>query len=368
MKILVVYASAGSGHRRAAEAIYNCLSSRGKVVSVAIVDILDYCNPLFNFFYSLGYTFLISNLPTLWGFLYLATKSSSINWFVKRIRFFTNRLNTRKFIFYLRQEQPEIVISTHFLANEVISYFKRRFKIRPKLVSIITDFGVHPFWLNDGVNEYDVALVETKEELIKMGVTPDNIKVRGIPVNLKFSAVLDRKLACQRLGIEKDLFTVLIVTGTIGVGPIRQIFKVLKDKIQLLIVCGRNKKLFSKLKAEGSRYSRIYGLVDNMDELMAASHMIITKPGGLSIAEALARTLPIIFIYIVPGQERINAEIFERYKIGIIAKNINGIRDTVLSYRDNVEMLEYARDNIRNIAKANSTEEICNALCKDSSK
>ena len=118
------------------------------------------------------------------------------------------------------------------------------------------------------------------------------------------------------MGLQEDIFTVLIATGSFGIGPIETIIDALKE-FQVIVICGHNKGLYRKLSAKHHKLVHVFGLVDNMHELMAVSDAMVTKPGGLSIAEALVSQLPLIFFNAIPGQETGNIKVLKTYGIGI---------------------------------------------------
>jgi len=365
-KILIVYNSAGSGHKRVAQAIFKEFSIKFK--DVKIIDALDYTNSFFKFIYTDGYFFLSAYLPKIWRFFFYLCENRLLSLFVDFIRFYANRLNSKKLNKFLIKERPDIVIGTHFFINEVISFLKKRGSIKSYLISVITDFCAHRFWIQEGVDLYIVGTKETKKESVKKGVSEDKIKILGIPVDRKFYAPQDKRFLCEGLGLREDMFTILIVTGTFGSNMIRKVVDHLKDEIQIICVCGRNKRLFNKLVYRGYRFTKVYGLVENMDELMSVSDLIITKPGGSTISEALVKSLPMVFISMIPGQEEENAKILVDLGIGIIPKNIKDLKRIVFSLKEERTKLYRMRERIREISKFSTREVIFDEICKGSCK
>jgi processive 1,2-diacylglycerol beta-glucosyltransferase len=359
MKIFVFYATAGIGHRKAAEAIYeeikHYISNEHKI---RIFDSLDYTNPLFKFIYSSGYTFLISRLPIIWGFFYWLTDTSFTRYFIGLCRSCCNFLNSRKLSKFLSKQQPEIIISTHFFANQIISWLKNTKRLDCKLICVITDYSIHSFWLANSVDIYTVANQNLKDDLISYGIKADKIKVTGIPVKRDFLKIQNKYEICRKINVNPDIFTALIVTGAIGVGPITTIVKTLQDEVQLIVVCGKNRRLFNKLSRSKFGSLRVFGFIDNIHDLMAVSDVVITKGGGLTISESLVQRLPMIFFNLIPGQEEANAKLIEGAKAGIIAKNVKQIRDIVLTLKNNPQILDKLKNNIALIAKPEATNNI----------
>ncbi len=234
------------------------------------------------------------------------------------------------------------------------------------MVTIITDFGVHPFWVTEGADIYITASGVTKEKLLSRGVSGEKIKVLGIPVNNKFLQPLDKERLRLKLGFKKNKLTVLVVTGSFGIGPIEEIVDALHEEVQILVVCARNEKLFKHLKNKNYSDAKVFGFVDNMHELMAASDIIVTKPGGVTIAELLITELAPIFVSAITGQETTNLTVIQSYGIGKRAKKINEIKTLVLGYKNNPEKLVAVKERIKQIKKPKVLEDIFNVICQSS--
>lgn len=357
MKIFIIYASAGQGHKRAAEAIFNSLKKNTRH-DISIIDSLDYTNFLFKFFYKEGYAFLVTYFPSIWGFIYRLTDNPTSK-FVKLLsKFFHKNFNALGLCNFLNKENPDLIISTHFFANEIICR-----PLQAKLICVITDFLVHSCWVSESVDIYVAACEETKQELLKFGVPEDKIKVLGIPVDEKFSQPLERESLCKKFNLDTSKFTVLVATGAFGFKSIERIVELLKEDAQLLIVCGDNKKLCQKLSSIKNNLNlRVFGFVENMHELMSVSDVLITKPGGLTISEALVKNLPMIFISAIAGQEENNAEFFEEQGLAINVKNINQIRETVIKLKTGRDYLQGFKNRLSNFAKVNTVKEIINLI------
>jgi len=363
---MVVYASAGAGHFKAAEAIYKCLKDRHKDVDARLIDILDNTSFFFRLSYTTGYSFLINHAVFLWKVAFYATEVSFLRRLTRAIARFLNRLNTKKFINLLCREKPDLIISTHFLTSEISAYLKNNKKINSKLTTVITDFGVHPFWISRGTDFYIVASDFTKKIMTDYGIEESKVKALGIPIDKKFLKEYDRGALCDKLGIDKNKFTALIVTGSFGMGPIEEIVELLHGEVQLLVVCANNKRLYKKLKEKNYPDCSVFGFVDNVQELMSAADIIITKPGGLTSSEVLAIGIVPIFISAIPGQETENVKALEKYGVGLSVKNIRDIKKIVLDYKNNPEKFRKNKENINAIKKPHATEEICNVVCQGS--
>lgn len=366
MKIIIAYAPVGSGHFKAAKAIYNYFKEKKINIELRLVDILKDSNPFFRFIYINGYNFLVRHALWLWTSAFYITSLKALRPFVAFFHSGINRLNTKNIARTIIRDNPAFVISTHFLPSGIISHLKEAGKINSKLITVITDFGVHPFWLCRNTDLYIAASGLTKKELILEGVPEANIRESGIPVDPVFLVDYERETLSKKLGIESAEFTVLIVTGSFGIGPIKEIVSLLCGNAQLLVVCANNNKLYRQLKNKEYPRVKVFGFIDNMDELMAVSDMIITKPGGSSISEALARELAPLFISVIPGQEAENARVLEKYGIGMMASGPEQIREIVLDFKNHPDKIIKIKENIRKMKKPYALEELYDVVCKNS--
>jgi processive 1,2-diacylglycerol beta-glucosyltransferase len=363
MRVIIVYASAGAGHKTAAEAIYNHLKEYRKDIQVDLADILDKSHIFFKASYCYGYSFLINYAPILWRLGFWATDSKVLRPFTRAIASFLNRLNTRVFTKFLLRENPHCIISTHFLSSEICAYLKRKKKISSKVVTVITDFGVHPFWISEGTDLYIAASDFTKEILTDEGVKESAVRVLGIPVNTKFLEKFNKAGLLVKFNLAKNKFTVLVVTGSFGMGPIEEIADALYQQAQILVVCAKNKKLFEILKRKNYPSVRVFGFIDNIQELMAVSDVIITKPGGLSIVESLVMGLLPIFIVPIPGQETENIKVLAKYGLDLETRDVHQIKERVLYFRDHPDKLKELKEVIDRIKKPFAVRDICDVIC-----
>lgn len=356
MKILIIHTSAGAGHTKAAEAVFKELQASHEH-SPVFVDALDYTSGSYKSLYRDAYTFLISKLSWAWGFFFALADVPWLQPVVRAARRLNNHLAGRRLEEYLMAEQFDVIVSTHFMPNEVAAALKREGKIGSKIISVVTDYDVHRIWLAQGIDHYAVACDHTRDKLTHLGVGKERITVTGIPIDAKFSVPAERSALKKKLGLKEGVFTVLIATGSFGIGPIARIARRLADE-QVLVICGRNAKLFEQLKQEKNELLKIYGLVDNMDEMMAAADCMITKPGGLSISEALARRLPLIFFHAIPGQESHNIRVLRKYGVGTHPRRIDEIVSEVRRLSSSRDILEREQHHIDLLAKPNAAKSV----------
>jgi processive 1,2-diacylglycerol beta-glucosyltransferase len=226
----------------------------------------------------------------------------------------------------------------------------------------VTDFDVHRIWVNAGIDIYTAACDYTRDKLIALGVSPEKIHITGIPTDPKFSQRPDPVELKKKLGIKDGILTVLIATGSFGMGPIEGLMERLVD-YQLLIVCGQNKDLYERLKPKARKNAHVLGLVDNMEELMSVSDIMVTKPGGLSISEALVKKLPMIFFSAIPGQETNNIKVLNSYDVvGQGQCTLAQIAQIIHEWKSNPKELDALRGRMSGISKPNAVADIISLL------
>jgi len=366
MKILITYVSAGAGHKKIAESIAGYLKKYCPEQQILLTDALEYSAPWLRQAYTSTYDFMVRRAIWLWRFCFWITDLKLLRPISKLTIFLSHRISTRGFAEFVLKEQPDIVISTHFLPSEIVSYLKKTKKLKSRLITVITDYGVHYFWIHASTDTYAVGSQITKELLIKKGIKENRVIITGLPVEEKFMNMPTRQEACRKLGINPEMFTILIITGSFGIGPIEEITKALKGQAQILAVCAKNNSLFQSLKKKNYAHVNVYGFINNVEELMAASDLIITKPGGSTISEILITALAPIFIAPIPGQESENIKVLAKYGIGIKPRNMQDLKRIVFEYESNPQKLASVKERILKIRHANAALELCNVICESS--
>ncbi|MEI8176919.1 MAG: glycosyltransferase, partial [Candidatus Omnitrophota bacterium] len=361
-KILIIYGTAGEGHKRAAFAVKAAFDARGESQDdVRLVDALDYTNPFFKWSYPRIYIFMVTYIPSIWGFFYYLFDVRWIYPIVKAMRRFGNKRNTRTFEKFLCDFKPDAVIATHFLASEVISDLKTRGLLETRLITVVTDFRMHSFWYAANTDHYCIGFEESRRELIKKwGIAPEKVTVTGIPVHPKFYGVSDKAAIIERLGLAKDRVKVLLTGGGFGVGPIMKIVRSLAagtEKLQVLVVCGHNDKLktemetFLKGRAPSPVTFTVFGFVNFIDELMSVADISVTKAGGLICSEAIAKVLPLIIIAPIPGQEGRNCKILVANKAAFKITRPAQAKKIIDRIQAETGLLEGMRGHIRAMKK-----------------
>jgi processive 1,2-diacylglycerol beta-glucosyltransferase len=202
----------------------------------------------------------------------------------------------------------------------------------------------------------------TKNRLVLEGVEAEKIRVLGLPFDPKFLRHFDHPALCRKLGIDHRKFTVLLMTGSFGLGPLEEIAECLHEDCQVLVVCAGNTKLYDRLLKKNLENVKVFGFISNTEELMAVSQVIITKPGGSTITEVLIMELPVVFISAIPGQETANLEALAEYNIGVSPKNIEEIKKYVLDLKENPEKILELKQKIRGIKKPFACKELAGVI------
>lgn len=364
-KVLIAYATAGIGHKKASFAVKDALEEKYPDVTVRMIDVLDYTNPLFKKAYPEIYLFLIEKLIFLWGFLYYLSDNRAVHFLTFPLRKAYHILNSIRLVRFLNEFKPDVVVSTHFLLPDVCSYVKKKYKLKMHVINVVTDYRAHSFWISDGVDTYAVAHEETKRDLTdKWGILPGQVKVTGIPVEQKFSKPHEKRSYRDKLGIPQDKFCVLLLSGGYGVGPMFEMvgsLNILGPSLSVIVVCGHNKSLHKKiedLKKNADMHILNLGYVHNVDELMAASDVYIGKAGGISTTEALVMGLPLIYIRPIPGQEQRNVDFITKRNAGICLKSTRDILLAVGEMKDSSQRMTKIKEAIKGICKVNAATDI----------
>ena len=313
-RVLILSASAGSGHLRAAAALEEECRHHAGIAEVRNVDALTYTNKLFRQFYSKFYFQLMRNMPTLLGWFY---DNLDEPWKTERMRLMLSRLNTRALVRMIRDFDPHLTICTHFLPAEIISYLIGRESIATRLSIVVTDLDVHAMWLSRQFHRYFVALPESREHLIMTGLPAERITVSGIPVDAAFRQPLERAALCARHGVDPERPLVLVSMGAVGKVVADDLVRVLghvKTPCQVVFICGNYPETEARLRervagaAPGPVRFRVEGRTPVMHEWMKMAALLIGKPGGLTVAECTVSGLPMLVFMPIPGQEERNCD------------------------------------------------------------
>lgn len=357
-RVLILSASAGAGHMRAADALEHAFKKAKAAVDVRHLDVLQLTNKLFRRLYSKAYLDLVNSSPELlgWFYDYLDTP-----WKHDQRRLILDKLNTRPLVKFLRDFDPDMIVCTHFLPAEIVSWLKAKRRLASRQAIVVTDLDVHAMWLCRNYEHYFVPLEETREHLIKLGVAAQKVTVSGIPIDPVFSERKNQLEMRRKHGLRADVTTILLSAGGFGVGPVEHLVQALlevKHPTQVVAVCGRNEELKTRiedLNRHRPRSSKVsvkpIGFTKEMDEYMSAADMIVGKPGGLTTSEALAKGLLLVIVNPIPGQEERNSDHLLEEGVAIRCNNLPVLAYKIDRLLDDRKRLAAMRANVKRIAR-----------------
>ena len=314
-RILVLSASVGAGHLRAAQAVEVALRHLDPDAHVENYDVLEFTNATFRRLYGRSYLDLVNKAPHVLGYFYdLLDRPPSPRHKSDRLRQFVEKLNLSRFLRFVRQGQWDVIVNTHFLPAELIASLRSQGTIQTPQLTATTDFETHRMWVNQPCEHYFTATEEGAANLVHWGVPAADVSVSGIPVHPDFAQPKDRAECLARHGLSGDRPVVLQLAGGFGVGPVEGLYRGLlavEPAMEIVVVAGRNEELKFRLEAiEVPQRHRVHvlGFTTLMDELMTAADLVMSKPGGLTTSEALARGVAMAVVNPIPGQESRNSD------------------------------------------------------------
>lgn len=373
MKILLAHAYAGIGHKKAAEAIRDVLAGFEEI-ELTTVDALDYTNKAFKFSYPRVYLFLINRAPLVWGFLYYLLDIKAVDIFLAPVRRLVHNLHAKRFVRLVLKENPDAIVCTHFLPAEIVSGLKRKGLFKGHLITVVTDFLAHSFWMARASDYFIGAIERTRQDLVRRGIKEERVKVLGIPCEPKFGVSQDRRQLIKKLGLDDGPFNLLIMGGGFGTGPVKKIVHAIYDieartrkNLQVIVICGKNRRLFEELsrkKSDPGLRLCAFGYMNNIDEFMEVADCIITKSGGLTVSESLSKKLPMIIIQPIPGQETRNCRILTGYGTAVRANTVGQVIDHVKDFLSSPEKIIGMRTRINLLAYPDAAKAIAGFVAR----
>jgi processive 1,2-diacylglycerol beta-glucosyltransferase len=313
-RILILHASIGMGHLRAAKALESAFRQRG-VDHVEVEDVLESGNSLFGKLYAGSYIELAEKFPELWAYYYERSDRQRESQVSRRLGELITRMGLKGLDNLIAQHNPHAIICTHFVPLDLLLSYRRAGKLTQPIYCVVTDYTGHIFWVYPEIDGYFVGTAETARLLTERGVPESLISVTGIPVDPVIAEPKAPEQIQQQHGLSGEAVLTLLGSG-IDTATVHQIVTSLleRDEIAgtLVVVAGRNETLSEALREMQSSTKLtlrlVEGFIDYMDDLVAASDVIITKAGGLIVSEVMARHTPLIIFDPVPGQEEWNAD------------------------------------------------------------
>ena len=362
-RILLLYISEDSGHHCASLAIEHALKSIDPSVETLNINCFNYTNPILEKVINRAYMSVIKAKPEIWDYLY---DNPNVLKNTQKLRDMIHRFNAGKLNTLIGEFKPDAVVCTQAFPCGMIADFKKSLGLTMPLVGVLTDYAPHSYWIYNNVDSYIVPSDQSGKKLIDNGIEPEKIKVYGIPIDSKFSQRVDEESVCRKLNLDNGVPRILIMGGTQGLGPIKEVVRLLDKshlKVQAVIVTGTNKKLFKWLtKCRFRKKMMVLSYVPNIDELMSVASLIITKPGGITTAEALAKGLPMLIISPLPGQEAMNTTFLLKEGVAVKAQNPQDIVILLEELLYNKNKLKAMSDKALSLSKPDSAVNIAKLI------
>lgn len=352
--VLIVSASVGAGHHQAARAVGAEIKHHYPAVNVTIVDFMGEENSYLNSLVKETYLKMITLSPNIYDLLY---RWSQTDRRFPRVQNLVARAMKRSMLRLYIRHRPDLIVFTHPFPCGAAAYLRRSHKLAVPLVGVVTDFAVHPLWVYPEVDLYFVAGREMQAELVRQGIPAGRVYSTGIPIDASFGRLVDRSAVIRELGLSAQTPTVLIMGGGLGVGPVAEAVRALDGiarQLQVVVVAGRNAALRREVQAvAGFSPHRIVvlGYTRRVRELMAAADLLITKPGALTVSEALSANLPMVLVSPIPGQEEDNADYLVAQGAAVLAADTGAVGRVVSRLLSRPDDLEAMRSVARRLGQ-----------------
>lgn len=367
-RVLVLSGDLGDGHRQAARALAEtCGEGLAERVRAEVIDFMQevypYLHPMVKYCFMKG----VEKAPSVYGYLYRKTRRKE----AMPIPFKTFlSLGLSRFLTLLEEKRPDIIVCTFPLAAAAVSLLKEKGAVSTPLVTVITDHTDHSLWLQPHTDLYLVGSEQVAAALRLHGVSSSRIRVTGIPVRRRFSESFDRVRLCQSFGLDPQRPVVLVMGGGSGMldESVRSLIRStsLLERLQLVVICGSNAAVREELEAELQEHPTnrviVKGFVEEIHEWMAVADLLVTKPGGLTTAEAVAMGLPMLLYKPIPGQEEDNAAVLEKAGVAIRATAARALQDQLLELADNRLALAAMQGRARQFRRQRPTEQAWDAI------
>ena len=360
MKVLILSVPTGGGHLQTSKALYNYLTQQ-ESTECKILDIVENTHDTAAQILSDGYVFASTHMTKGYRMVYNKMDRRTKKSFTTASKMLY-KICKKKLFNYIEDFSPDVIVSTHVFATICLNIHQKKHRVGAKLISIVTDFTVHPMWEQTTSDCYIIASENLTPVALKKLGTAENVLPLGIPIKEEFSQKISKQEARKILGIS-DKFTVLVMMGSMGYSnaavELVQQLDTLNDDFSIVAVCGSNKALKEKLDSMSIKKElTVYGFCDNVSLLMDSCDCIVTKPGGLSTSEAMAKGIPIILTNPIPGQEERNLEFMQSNGVAIGLSNEFTVDKAVAELIRNPEVKENLIGNMKRLAKPYSTRDL----------
>ena len=363
--ILVVTASMGSGHNKAANAVAEAIKRKYPVNKINVIDFMSTETAYFNSLVKDIYLKMLDHTPSVYEFFYKFTSDSTKGSTIQSVFAHAMKKDMRELI---KKYEADMVICTHPFPCAAASYLKQTWEINIPLITVMTDFCVHQFWLYKNIDIYFTANDLLKKEMVNQGLLEERIFVTGIPVGYNFRVDYNRDDLLAKFKLEKDKPVALIMGGGLGLGGVKNALcqlERLKKDIQILVITGANVALWSEMN-EYAQHSKhkifVWGYSHNIQEFMSVATFLISKPGALTISEALTRELPMILHDPIPGPEVDNAKFVSDNGAAIWVRHQDTLDAVVREVLSDATILPKLRNNAKVLKKPYASDNIADVI------
>lgn len=327
-RILILTLSVGSGHVQASSVIQDAFADGSDVVDVRTLDAIDLSEPWFPWLYVKPYWWMLRYRREIWGALYewrqqKRHRSTAPQWIFRR--------GCEKVLRELKSFSPHLVIVTEIAAAEIAALAKREGWFSAPVLAVLTDFHAEPPWVQPEIDYYNVATEQARSQLMSWGVSPQRILISGIPINPVFALPFNKEEVRQALGLKPREPMALLMAGGMGMAPLDRIALSLERcglPLQTIAVAGHDQALLHRLRRLRGKIALDllpFGWTNRIPELMAAADVVVTKPGGLTVSEALASGLPMILTHPIPGPEERNIRYLVHHRVAVHARSLEEV-------------------------------------------
>jgi processive 1,2-diacylglycerol beta-glucosyltransferase len=367
-RIIAFYISDAGGHNKAAENIREAFEYKDPKVKVLKINALGYFYPRGEKVVDFTYLAIIKHFPQIWKTIY--DRRDVIRSLTPVQKFF-NKIAFRKLSKLIKDFRPDCFIATQAFPCGVTGDFKEKFGCKIPLIAVVTDYYPHRFWIHDAINKYTVASLEAKKLLVRQGVPEEKIKILGIPISVKFLTSYPRKAIAHELGVSGSLPAVLLMGGGLGIGPIKKIAKEL-DRLpfnfQTIVICGRNKRLYKWFVRNKRKFKKAiypFGYVEFVHKLMDFCDIIITKPGGVTVSEALSKGMAIVITTPIPGQEERNVKYLLKKGVIVKGEESGSVSEAVSSFLSDKKKMYVYKERAKEISRIDSSLRIVDLILEE---
>lgn len=363
MRVLILSASYGSGHNEAARTLARAFEQERVEVTVAD-HFRDFVHPLFERATRALYYTVLRRAPALWAAAYQAADRMASD---SALTFGVTRVGMDRLARFLEELGPDAVVTCHATPSVAMSALAAAGRRIPPHVAVVTDFVAHSQWIAEHVDRYCVAAEEVRNEFVARGVPPSRVLVTGFPVRPEFEEPLDAATVRRQLGLDDEVPVVLAMAGSHGaLGRLADVTEVLlrsRRPLQGLVVAGHDERLATVLarRTAGSRV-RVFGYVRDVRRLVAAADLLVTKAGGMTLAEALAAEIPLLTYGSLPGQERRNEAFASRAGVALVARSPRQLGRALDRALGDPELLDFLRKQTRLVRQPNAARRIVGSV------